>query len=306
MDTDSTHIAALRRPGLSWSAVIGGAFVTMALSLALIALGAGLELTALSPWTRSNGAALTAATIVWFIVLQIIANAMGGYLAGRLRETWSAIHNDEVYFRDTAHGFIVWAVAVSLTAAFMTTAATFMAGGTLQGATLGLAHDSKDGSSRGPDDYFVDQLYRPTGIESTAIQSDQKNASDAADNAIVSDGTSSPAKGLPSREERAIAKRILAHDLVNGGLTPADEQYLAQRVMANTNLSREEAQTRIRDTSNQIQQSLEDAKKATDTARKITVHTLLWTFVALLAGAFAASFAATFGGKQRDMASTRS
>jgi hypothetical protein len=35
-------------------------------------------------------------------------------------------------------------------------------------------------------------------------------------------------------------------------------------------------------------------------ARSAAAQTALWTFVALLVGAFSASFAATIGGRQRD------
>jgi len=87
--------------------VIAGAFVAAALSLILLALGTGLGLSSVSPWSNVGASASTVskAAIVWLIVMQVIASAMGGYLAGRLRTKWANIHNDEVYFRDTAHGF---------------------------------------------------------------------------------------------------------------------------------------------------------------------------------------------------------
>lgn len=53
---------------------------------------------------------------------------MGGYLAGRLRTKWTGVHNDEVYFRDTAHGFLSWSVALVVTAAFLASAATALTG----------------------------------------------------------------------------------------------------------------------------------------------------------------------------------
>jgi hypothetical protein len=68
------------------------------------------------------------ATVLWLIVMQIISSSMGGYLAGRLRTKWANIHTDEVYFRDTAHGFLAWAVALVITAAFLASAATSMVG----------------------------------------------------------------------------------------------------------------------------------------------------------------------------------
>ena len=125
--------------GVSWPAVAGGAFVTAALSLILLALGAGLGLSSVSPWSNAGASATTIsrAAIIWLIFMQIASGAMGGYLAGRLRTKWASLHTDEVYFRDTAHGFLAWAVAFVVTAAFLTTAATFMVGATAASAADG-------------------------------------------------------------------------------------------------------------------------------------------------------------------------
>ena len=122
--------------GVSWAAVIGGAFVAAALSLILLALGAGLGLSSVSPWSNVGASASTisAAAIVWLILMQVMSSSMGGYLAGRLRTKWANIHTDEVYFRDTAHGFLVWSVALVVTAAFLTSAATYMVVGAASSA----------------------------------------------------------------------------------------------------------------------------------------------------------------------------
>src|ERR1700676_4992615 len=117
--------------GVSWAAVIGGAAVTAATSLILLVLGTGVGLSSVSPWSNAGASASTVnkSAIAWLILSQIIASAMGGYLTGRLRTKWVNIHTDEVYFRDTAHGFLVWAVSLVLTAGFLTSAAASIAGG---------------------------------------------------------------------------------------------------------------------------------------------------------------------------------
>src|ERR1019366_8545105 len=43
--------------GVSWGAVVAGAFVAAALSLALLALGTGIGLSAVSPWTNAGASA---------------------------------------------------------------------------------------------------------------------------------------------------------------------------------------------------------------------------------------------------------
>jgi hypothetical protein len=42
------------------------------------------------------------------------------------------------------------------------------------------------------------------------------------------------------------------------------------------------------------------AKSSAEATRKAIAHSLLWTFIALLIGAFCSSFAGTIGGRQRD------
>ena len=102
-----------------------------ALSLIMLSLGAGLELSSVSPWADVGASATTVGVlgILWLVVTQLISSAMGGYLAGRLRTRWETIHGDEVHFRDTANGFVAWAVALVMTTAFLATAATTMVGG---------------------------------------------------------------------------------------------------------------------------------------------------------------------------------
>lgn len=66
-----------------------------------------------------------------------------------------------------------------------------------------------------------------------------------------------------------------------------------QVVAARTGISEPEAEKKVDDTFAQ-------AMQAADTARRAVAHSMYWTFLALLIGAFCASFAATIGGKQRD------
>src|SRR3954462_13561425 len=109
---------------VSWGAVIAGAVGAAALSLVLFLLGTGLGLAAVSPWSQDGMSASTAgvSTIVWITVVQLLASALGGYLAGRLRTRWVTVHTNEVFFRDTAHGFIAWSVSTLLMATLMSSA----------------------------------------------------------------------------------------------------------------------------------------------------------------------------------------
>src|SRR5450756_2340902 len=93
---------------VSWGAIMAGAAAAAALSLILLILGIGLGLSSASPWAHQGVSATTfgVSTILWVTLTQLVASGMGGYLAGRLRTKWVEVHTDEVYFRDTAHGFL--------------------------------------------------------------------------------------------------------------------------------------------------------------------------------------------------------
>jgi hypothetical protein len=255
--------------GVSWGAVIAGAFVASALSLALLALGTGVGLSAASPWANAgaSSSAIGWTAIIWMVVMQFIASSIGGYLAGRLRTKWVNVHTHEVYFRDTAHGFLVWAVGLVMTAAFLTSAAASMIGGAARSsATMAeTSGPAQSGAGMGLNGYFVDSFLR----------------------------TSSPSSTPINNSVHAEIGLILLHSLREGAMSSSDKSYLSQIVAAQTGLSPQEAEARVNGIYAQAQQ-------AADTARKAVAHAMYWTFLALLVGAFCASFAATIGGKQRD------
>src|SRR3954449_10521523 len=107
---------------VSWALIIGGALTAVAVTLLLVALGTGIGLSSVSPWSPANPSATTFTLLaaVWLIIVQWLSSGLGGYLSGRLRTKWAGLHTDEVFFRDTAHGFLAWALASILVAAFAT------------------------------------------------------------------------------------------------------------------------------------------------------------------------------------------
>src|ERR1700731_4157175 len=117
--TDGPHESAVS--AVSWPAIVAGAFVAAASSLVLAALGSGFGLASVSPWPNSGVSAttFTVMTAIWLVVVQWLASGLGGYVAGRLRTKWANTHTHEVFFRDTAHGFITRAVATIMVAGFV-------------------------------------------------------------------------------------------------------------------------------------------------------------------------------------------
>ena len=273
--------------GISWAAIIAGGVASAALALILLTLGVGLGLSSLSPWSNAGASAATIGlvAIIWLIFTHVAASGMGGYLAGRLRTKWAGIHTDEVYFRDTAHGFLAWAVASVVGAALLGSVMTSIVAGGVKAAgaaasTIASATASGLGQAQGQGsglmDYFSDALLR----------------------------SDHPATDSNDASGRTEVTRIFSTGLEHGALDPADKAYLAKVISARTGLAELDAAKRVDDTfaraRTEAAKAEAAAKQAADTARKAAAHSALWTFVALLCGAFAASYAATWGGRRRE------
>ncbi len=257
---------------INWGAVAAGTFANAALTLLLLAFGAGMGFSAISPWSNS-GVSMTTFSVgtgIWLIVMAMLASTVGGYVAGRLRTRWTGVHSDEVFFRDTAHGFISWACAAVLSAAVLGAAATAI----VSGASAGLAQRS-DG---GPVAIYVDELLRPAA----GAPAPQAAGAATANQAAADSAT------------RAEVSRLLAKSLRDRvDLAPADRSYLAQVVSARTGLAQGDADKRVNDV-------LAQAKSDLDKARSAAAKLALWLCAAMFAGALAASLAAIEGGQLRD------
>ena len=114
---------------IHWGPVIAGALVAAAVSFVLMTFASaiGLMIASPSPTWRDASVWLALLSGFWIIVVTVGSFALGGYLAGRVRSTWKA-SEDEVEFRDGAHGLLVWALGVLLGAALLwATASTLTA-----------------------------------------------------------------------------------------------------------------------------------------------------------------------------------
>jgi hypothetical protein len=293
---------------VSWAAVFAGAMAAASLSLLLFILGTGLGLSSVSVW---NGQGLDAGAIGWTAVAwiaftQLASAGVGGYLAGRLRTRWQGVHTDEVYFRDTAHGFLAWALATLAMVALMASAAGSAVSGALKAAdTVATGASQVVGSAVGG-----------AGMAAGAAVAGTAAMDHSQDNASMGYWTgglfrSASGDGDTAAGAAREAAVIFAHALRAGQLSADDEQYLARSVARHSDLSPEEAQKKVRSSFDALQQQIRQAeqkaeqakqasKQAAEEARKATAHSMLWLFVALLLGAFVGSLCATWGGRQRD------
>lgn len=305
MDSDLRPATTIvdAQAAVSWAAVAAGAVATAALALLLIAFGAGLGLSAVSPWSDSGVLAATfkTGTGIYLVIVAVMSSAVGGYLAARLRTKWVGVHTHEVFFRDTAHGFLAWAFATLISASALASATSYLANGTAAG--LGGAA-SQTGRSVNPADIYVDKLFRPDAsahpaqasspapAASTAPDGGSANTPSASNSSAT--GTSSASNNSnPGQARGEILRLWTASFRDNQDLSAGDKTYVAHVVAARTGMSEADAEKRVNDV-------IVEAKTAADNARKGAAKLSFWLTAAMLFGAFAASLAAVEGGSLRD------
>ena len=269
---------------VSWGPIIAGAFAASTLTFILMLLGSGLGLTMVSPWSGS-GASLTTFAVsgaIWLIIVQWLSSGVGGYLAGRLRTKWVGIHTDEVYFRDTAHGFLAWALATLLVVGVLGSALSAVLGSGVQAASTvasgaAMGASANDAIADNATSYLVDSLFRPADPTKLAA------ANPDSDTAAVGQ-----------------ASRILIASAAAGEISADDKTYLSQLVAARTGLAEADAKARVDALVAKVEDAKVKAKQAADTARKGSATFALLGALSLVIGAFIASAAAALGGRQRD------
>ena len=271
--------------GVSWAAIAAGAVGAAALALVLIAFGAGLGLSAISPWSDSgvSAAAFKTGAGIYLVIVAVMSSAVGGYLAARLRTKWVGVNTHEVFFRDTAHGFLAWAFATLLSASVLSSAIAYLANGAAAGVSGAASQVTR---SVNPADVYVDKLFRTSAsAQTSAMPSSSPDAGTV--NVAAPTGTNFG----QSRSE--VLRLWTASFRDNRDLNAADKAYVAQVVAARTGLSQADAEKRVNDV-------IVEAKVAADDTRKGAAKLSFWLTAAMLFGAFAASLAAVEGGSLRD------
>ena len=274
---------------LSCSAIIGGAVAAAAVTLILLSLGAGLGFASLSPWSRVGASATTFAvtTAIWFVVVQWLSSAFGGYLAGRLRSKWVGIHTDEGIFRDTAHGILAWALATVVAALLLSSAVAAAIGGTAR-----MAGQIGAGAAQGAGEYAAAQA----GPAGPGMVPDL-GMGYLTDSLFRTDHSTTPQTPQDLRGETG---RILLTALGETGVSDADKAYLTQLVAANTGVDQATAAKRVDDAIAQVKKTEAELKQKADQARKAASAAAFATAFSMLIGAFIAGAAGALGGRHRD------
>jgi hypothetical protein len=280
--------------GDAWSAIIGGAVAASAISLVLLVLGAGLGLGAISPWVSAGSAPVAVGALIWLIVVQWIAAAGGGYLTGRMRAR--AEPSDEVFFRDTANGFLAWGVATLLAAAVLASASTAVVNTTARVAAGGAAtvayaatQAPSSAADSDPEAYYADMLLRPM----PGPQTEATTISGAAPNL-------QPSQGVVTPDLRAEVGRVLTHGLSQPEFPPTDLTYLGGLLSARTGLAADAAKTRVDNVVAAYREAVTKAQSAAAAAQRAASRLAIFMCLSLIVGAFIASAAAALGGVHRD------
>jgi hypothetical protein len=210
MDTD----AAIGSPTyLHWSPIVAGAIVAAAVSFVLISFGSGLGLAVASPsssW-RDTSSILALLAGLWLLLTSLAAFGLGGYLAGHLREAWSASPPDAVELGDGIHGILVWGLAI-LIGGLLTLSASRTVTGRMD-------------------------LTAPTAATAEpllAFELDRLFRSDRSPTELGND-----------TEIRAQAARIITTAVGHTGMQQDDRDYLVRLVQARTGLAQPDAEHRV-------------------------------------------------------------
>jgi hypothetical protein len=264
------------RSAASWGAIFAGALVAVAASLILLSLGAGFEFASISPWADHGVSATTfnVTTAIWLIVTQWISACLGGYITGRLRTRWTGTHVHEVFFRDTAHGLVTWALATVVVAGIAASSITSLIGGgahaAAQAAGGGVSAMMATANSPAAS-YNIDKLFRSSGDASAG-----------------------------AADIRAEAAHILANAISTGSIAETDRTYLSTLIAQKSGASPEDAKRRVDEFVTSMNDARTKAIEAADAARKAAAETAIYTALSMLIGALIASVSAALGGHLRD------
>ena len=247
---------------VEWAPIFAGSVLALSVSFVLLTFGSAVGLAVVSPWSMVPvSAGVIWGGAFWLMLVLLWSFALGGYIAGRMRHRWAGASEDEVAFRDGAHGLLAWGLAVIL--GVTVGSLTLSSGGDRGTSTASVSARSLAGN---PVTTALDHLFRTTAPASSA---------------------------MPQPDPRPEAGRLLFSSGRDGLLSSADRTYLVQLVSARTGLTQTDAEARVTDVGNNL-------KSALDKARKVGIVLGFLVAASLLVAAATAWWAAGVGGNHRD------
>ena len=261
---------------VSWGAIFAGVALALSIQFLLNLLGVGIGAAVIDPATSDSPAASTfsIASAIWFVVAEIIASFVGGYIASRL--SGRPAKSTGGY-----HGLTSWAVATLVVLYLLTTSLSAIVGGAFSGigSLLGGVGQTATTAVTAAAPVVANADNPFSGIEqqirSATGGNDPQALRDAAVTAVQAAISGDQAKAEDARNRAAEA-------LARAQGTPL-EQAKAQVVKYEA----------------QYKQSMETAKQKTieaaqSTGKVVSTGAIL-AFVALLLGAISAWFGGSAG-----------
>lgn len=283
---------------VQWGPVILGALGASAISMVLFTFGAGIGLSAVSahPYAGASAKALAVISALYAAITLVASFAAGGYVAGRMRLP-STEELDEHEFRDGAHGFGVWALAIVFGGVIAVSGIAGIAKTVVQstaavagGAAAGAASNPALGQiATSPTDYAVDRILAPAPA-----------AAPAAGGAAPAPGaTPAPATPAARADMTAPVTRIFAATLKSGQLDAPDRATLVAIVQQQTGLPQAEAEKRVDEAYTELKNAEQKVRDAAEAARKAALITAFGVAATLLLGCAAACAGAAAGSRHR-------
>jgi hypothetical protein len=268
---DATAPAARQR--VSWSAILAGAVVVIAVEVLLSVLGAGVGLGLARPDAGSTSAAgIASGAGIWWVVSGVIALFLGSFVAARLAGLPSR-------FDGMLHGLIVWGLALLLTVYLLTSAVGGLIGGAFSalGGTLSAAGHGIAAAAP--------PVAQAAGLSPEALRTEAQNL-------LQSPGTDDPGSMSPQDAQSAIVRAL--PDLAAGGdRAKAAKDRVVSIMAAQLKIDRSEAERRFDAAQARVvaakDKAIDEAKAAAQQGAAAASDASFMAFAALLIGAVAAS-----------------
>ena len=261
---------------MSWGAVLAGAVVALSVQLLLSLLGIGIGLATVDPAAGDtpDAASFGIASGVFYAIVTLVSLFAGGWVAGRL--AGMPVRTDGLL-----HGLVTWAVAMLLLLYVVTTTV----GAILSGA-LGMVSSTLETAAQ--------------GVQAAAGAATQSDIGEEALNAIQQRaqqllGQAQQATGAPDTSE--LLQQVMA--IAQGGVSEQERQQIVDRIVQETGVTREEAETQLQQLQTQYEEARAAAEEQARAAAQATSEAIsqgaFWSFVALLLGAIAAAVGGLIG-----------
>lgn len=249
------HFDVRVTPRMSWSALLVGTVVAIAIELMLGLLGAGIGFSSLDPAGHGGPSVggLGIGAIIWWTLSTVLALGVGAFVAATISHTRRPIDG-------VLHGVAIWGLTLLLTFYLLSSAIGGLVGGAFR-TVSGLATAATASAS-----VITPTVAKAAGIDKADI--------DAQVSALLDDAPANPAQMTPEQSRKAIVAELPG--MARGGAEGQEaENRIAAIIAAQQKISEGEARAKV-----------EKARQDFLSAKKSAVNT------AIDAGAKGADYAA--------------